>query len=70
MQITSLFAGLGAEGRAAASLDGLAVAHDALRSVGTERMAALVKPGGIVADVKACLDAETLGAGGLKVWRL
>jgi len=48
----------------------LAVAHDALRSVGTERMAALVKPGGIVADVKACLDAEALGAGGLKVWRL
>ena len=41
-----------------------------LISVGTERMAALVKPGGIVADVKACLDAEALGAGGLKVWRL
>ncbi len=48
----------------------LAVAHDALRSVGTERMAALVKPGGLVADVKACLDAEALRAAGLGVWRL
>jgi UDP-N-acetyl-D-galactosamine dehydrogenase len=48
----------------------LAVAHDALRQAGTARVAALLKPGGIVADVKACLDAEGLRAAGLKVWRL
>ena len=48
----------------------LAVAHDALRHAGTARVAALAKPGGIVADVKACLDAAVLRAAGLKVWRL
>jgi hypothetical protein len=33
-------------------------------------MAALLKPGGAIADVKACLDADGLRAAGLKVWRL
>ncbi|MDP1654440.1 MAG: nucleotide sugar dehydrogenase [Rhodocyclaceae bacterium] len=48
----------------------VAVAHDVLRDIGTERMMTLVRPGGIVADVKACLDADGLRAAGLKVWRL
>ncbi|PKO72822.1 MAG: nucleotide sugar dehydrogenase [Betaproteobacteria bacterium HGW-Betaproteobacteria-14] len=48
----------------------LAVAHDSLRSASIEQMASLVRPGGIVADVKGCLDADGLGAAGLKVWRL
>ena len=48
----------------------LAVAHDSLRSSSIEQMASLVRPGGIVADVKGCLDADGLGAAGLKVWRL
>ena len=48
----------------------LAVAHDALRSTSIEQMASLVRPGGIVADVKGCLDADGLKAAGLKVWRL
>ncbi|MCL4723007.1 MAG: nucleotide sugar dehydrogenase [Rhodocyclaceae bacterium] len=48
----------------------LAVAHDALRNTSIEQMASLVRPGGIVADVKGCLDADGLSAAGLKVWRL
>ena len=48
----------------------VAVAHDALRGIGAKRIAALLKPGGVVADVKACLDAQALRAAGLKVWRL
>jgi UDP-N-acetyl-D-galactosamine dehydrogenase len=48
----------------------VAVAHDALRAIGAGRIAALLKPGGVVADVKACLDAAALRAAGLKVWRL
>ncbi|GJQ56092.1 MAG: UDP-N-acetyl-D-galactosamine dehydrogenase [Rhodocyclaceae bacterium] len=47
-----------------------AVAHDALRATDPARVAALLKPCGVVADVKACLDAATLRAAGLKVWRL
>ncbi|MBM4199889.1 MAG: nucleotide sugar dehydrogenase [Gammaproteobacteria bacterium] len=48
----------------------LAVAHDALRAIGAGRIAAPLRPGGVVADVKACLDAADLRAAGLKVWRL
>lgn len=48
----------------------LAVAHDALRSLSADQVAALLKPGGIVVDVKACLDVVVLRAAGLKVWRL
>jgi UDP-N-acetyl-D-galactosamine dehydrogenase len=48
----------------------LAVAHDVLRNIAIERIAALLKPGGIVADVKGCLDAKGLRAAGIKVWRL
>ncbi len=48
----------------------VAVAHDVLRQDGAVRVAALLKPGGVVADVKACLDAEALRAAGLEVWRL
>jgi len=48
----------------------VAVAHDTFRGLGAARVAALVKPGGIVADVKACLDADGLRAAGLRVWRL
>ncbi len=48
----------------------VAVAHDALRRAETGRVASLMKPGGVVADVKACLDADGLRAAGFKVWRL
>ncbi len=48
----------------------VAVAHDALRAIVPDRIAVLLGPGGIVADVKACLDAPALRAAGLKVWRL
>jgi UDP-N-acetyl-D-galactosamine dehydrogenase len=48
----------------------VAVAHDALRLAGTGRVASLMKPGGVVADVKACMDADGLRDAGFKVWRL
>ena len=48
----------------------VAVAHDALLRAETGRVASLMKPGGVVADVKACLDADGLRAAGFKVWRL
>ena len=48
----------------------VAVAHDVLRGLDADQVAALVKPGGIVADVKACLNADGLRAVGVKVWRL
>ena len=48
----------------------LAVAHDVLRSASAQQVATLVRPGGIVADVKGCLDDDGLSAAGLKVWRL
>ena len=48
----------------------VAVAHDALRRAGTGRVASLMKPGGVVADVKACMDADGLRDAGFKVWRL
>ncbi|MCQ3924421.1 MAG: nucleotide sugar dehydrogenase [Rhodocyclaceae bacterium] len=48
----------------------VAVAHDALRMTAPVHIAALLKPEGVVADVKACLDAAALRAAGLKVWRL
>jgi UDP-N-acetyl-D-galactosamine dehydrogenase len=48
----------------------VAVAHDAFRHVDAKRLASLVKPGGIVADVKACLDMDALAGLGLNVWRL
>jgi len=48
----------------------VAVAHDALRRAETGRVASLMKPGGVVADVKACMDADGLRDAGFKVWRL
>jgi UDP-N-acetyl-D-galactosamine dehydrogenase len=48
----------------------VAVAHDALRAIAPARIATLLKPHGVVADIKACLDAAALLAIGLKVWRL
>jgi UDP-N-acetyl-D-galactosamine dehydrogenase len=48
----------------------VAVAHDELRNIPVSELASLVKPGGLVADVKACLDADALRAAGLGVWRL
>jgi UDP-N-acetyl-D-galactosamine dehydrogenase len=48
----------------------VAVAHESLRQLAVDRLASLVKPGGTVVDVKACLDAAALAAAGLKVWRL
>jgi len=48
----------------------VAVAHDALRRAGTGRVASLMKPGGVLADVKASLDADGLRDAGFKVWRL
>ena len=48
----------------------VAVAHESLRQLAVDRLASLVKPGGTVVDVKACLDAAALTAAGLKVWRL
>lgn len=48
----------------------MAVAHESLRQMPIGRLSSLVKPGGVVVDVKACLDAEGLLAAGLKLWRL
>ncbi len=48
----------------------VAVAHEHLRQMPIGRLSSLVKPGGVVVDVKACLDAAGLLAAGLKLWRL
>jgi UDP-N-acetyl-D-galactosamine dehydrogenase len=48
----------------------LAVAHDAFVSRTTPALAARVKTGGCVIDVKAKLDGAALEAAGLRVWRL
>lgn len=48
----------------------VAVAHESLRRIAVDHLASMVKPGGIVADVKSCFDAVALSAAGLKVWRL
>ena len=48
----------------------VAVAHDTLRAIAPDRIAAMLMPGGVVADVKSCLNADGLRAVGLKVWRL
>ena len=47
-----------------------AVAHDALVRRTPDELAALLLPGGIVADVKCTTDAAALRARGLSVWRL
>ncbi len=47
-----------------------AVAHDALVRRTPDELAALLVPGGIVADVKCTTDAAALRARGLSVWRL
>ena len=48
----------------------VAVAHEHLRQMPIGRLSSLLKPGGVVVDVKACLDAAGLLAAGLKLWRL
>jgi UDP-N-acetyl-D-galactosamine dehydrogenase len=47
-----------------------AVAHDALVRRTPDELAALLVPGGIVADVKCTTDAAALRERGLAVWRL
>jgi UDP-N-acetyl-D-galactosamine dehydrogenase len=48
----------------------VAVAHESLCQTAVARLASLVIPGGVVMDVKSCLDAAGLLATGLKLWRL
>ncbi len=52
--------------------DGLvvAVAHHEYKVMQPAKLAEKVKPGGVVTDVKCILDAQGLGAQGLRVWRL
>jgi UDP-N-acetyl-D-glucosamine/UDP-N-acetyl-D-galactosamine dehydrogenase len=48
----------------------LAVAHDSFRALAASDLAAKLKPGGTVVDVKSSADAAALKALGLRVWRL
>jgi UDP-N-acetyl-D-galactosamine dehydrogenase len=47
-----------------------AVAHQAFVKEPVERIAALMKPGGVLVDVKSAVDAEAYRARGVDVWRL
>jgi UDP-N-acetyl-D-galactosamine dehydrogenase len=48
----------------------VAVAHPAFRSLAAQAIAAKLRAGGCVVDVKACLERGALEQAGLRVWRL
>jgi UDP-N-acetyl-D-galactosamine dehydrogenase len=48
----------------------VAVAHDAYRSLDPAALNALVRPAGVVVDVKACLPRARIESAGYTVWRL
>lgn len=48
----------------------VAVAHRPYREMDVATLLSRVKPGGVVMDVKACLDANAVAAGGATLWRL
>jgi UDP-N-acetyl-D-glucosamine/UDP-N-acetyl-D-galactosamine dehydrogenase len=48
----------------------VAVAHDRFRRLEAHDLACKLKPGGTLVDVKSSVDAASLKALGLKVWRL
>lgn len=54
----------------AADLLVVAVAHAAYRDSLPQQLARLLKPGGVVVDVKGILDRQWVGAHGYKLWRL
>jgi UDP-N-acetyl-D-galactosamine dehydrogenase len=48
----------------------VAVAHREFVAASATRLAGKLEPGGVIVDVKACLDAAAIGAAGFRLWRL
>jgi UDP-N-acetyl-D-galactosamine dehydrogenase len=48
----------------------LAVAHRQYKTLGVDGVQKILNPGGVVADVKACMPRDALERAGFRVWRL
>jgi len=48
----------------------LAVAHRDYLALGPDELGRILKPGGVVVDVKACLPREAFERAGFPLWRL
>ena len=48
----------------------LAVAHREFSGVSTATLGRMLTPGGVIVDVKSCLDRSALAAAGYRLWRL